>query len=279
MGMVNRLAGFKNLLWKFLGQDFWTLLRKPPRDPRRRLRHEEVRFVLVQARDDTPEDAERGVTALLRAATARGLSVEYVLSSLLFLTLPREDPPALADRLCRDLIQACAGRARALFGRLPARRGLFGSANRLQAGSLIPRLHLPLTALFSLDWGTASAWAPPTADATAAADATAQPPAHHATAAPLAASETAPPPAPSPAPAQLSIQTSGQEWFVVWDAIGDGQLVGIFQDRRTAEALANVNPWYYKVIPAPANLVRRSALEWLDPRLQATIRQIAAVTP
>ncbi len=65
---------------------------------------------------------------------------------------------------------------------------------------------------------------------------------------------------------------------MVWDAIGDGQLVGIFDDRRVAEALVRVNPWYYKIIPTPANLARRSAIEWLDAPQQKAISQIAGLT-
>ncbi|NLI79551.1 MAG: hypothetical protein GX442_24295 [Candidatus Riflebacteria bacterium] len=274
MGIFDRLTGFKNLLWKITGREFWALLGKPPRGARQRPARLEVRFVLLQAADETPEAIESRLGSLLALANRLGATVEAVFSSLVFLTLPSDAPPEAGRDLCQALLEACQGQVRALYGTLPAHHGRLGGFDRRPTSTLVAHLHHPLTRLLSLGFGSFEEWGPRSPDPTPPAEGGS--PATEPAASSLAS--TLPGATPPPHPEATGRHTVG-EWYVVWDAIGDGQLVGIFEDRRVADALVRVNPWYYKVIPTPANLARRSAVEWLDAPQQQAIGQIAGLTP
>lgn len=55
-----------------------------------------------------------------------------------------------------------------------------------------------------------------------------------------------------------------QELFVVWDAIGDGRLVGVFTDERMVRQIIRVNPNYYRYYRCTPGQPTELALSWLD---------------
>jgi len=55
-----------------------------------------------------------------------------------------------------------------------------------------------------------------------------------------------------------------KELFVVWDALGDGRLVGVFTSEEQAQQIQHLNPFYYRhyrcYLGEPTDL----ALHWLE---------------
>jgi len=56
----------------------------------------------------------------------------------------------------------------------------------------------------------------------------------------------------------------GQPVFVVWDAIGDGRVVGVFDNEELAQALLSVNPHYYRYYRCRFGQPTDDAVSWLD---------------
>ncbi len=56
----------------------------------------------------------------------------------------------------------------------------------------------------------------------------------------------------------------GQPVFVVWDAIGDGRVVGVFDNEELARALLSVNPHYYRYYRCRFGQPTADAVAWLD---------------
>jgi len=56
----------------------------------------------------------------------------------------------------------------------------------------------------------------------------------------------------------------GQPVFVVWDAIGDGRVVGVFDNEELARSLLSVNPHYYRYYRCRFGQPTDDAVAWLD---------------
>jgi len=56
----------------------------------------------------------------------------------------------------------------------------------------------------------------------------------------------------------------GQPIFVVWDAIGDGRVVGVFDSEEFARELLSVNPHYYRYYRCHFGQPTPDAISWLD---------------
>lgn len=54
------------------------------------------------------------------------------------------------------------------------------------------------------------------------------------------------------------------ELFVVWDAIGDGRLLGVFADEKIAEEIRQINPYYFRYYRCQINTPTSYELDWLD---------------
>ena len=57
---------------------------------------------------------------------------------------------------------------------------------------------------------------------------------------------------------------SGQQLFVVWDALGDGRLVGVFDNEALAREILSVNPLYYRYYRCQFGQPTADAIDWLD---------------
>lgn len=58
--------------------------------------------------------------------------------------------------------------------------------------------------------------------------------------------------------------TSNQPIFVVWDAIGDGRVVGVFDNEDFARAVLAVNPLYSRYYRCQFGQPTADAISWLD---------------
>ena len=58
-------------------------------------------------------------------------------------------------------------------------------------------------------------------------------------------------------------QESG-DLFILWDAIGDGRVIGVFENAELAEEIRLINPYYYRYYRCKLNSPTDYGLEWLD---------------
>jgi hypothetical protein len=66
-------------------------------------------------------------------------------------------------------------------------------------------------------------------------------------------------------PEQVSATLNGdKELFVVWDAIGDGRVVGVFSKETLAEEIRAINPYYFRYYRCQLDLPTDYEIEWLD---------------
>ncbi len=61
-----------------------------------------------------------------------------------------------------------------------------------------------------------------------------------------------------------TLPTANQEVFVLWDAIGDGRVLGVFTDEATVEELRQVNPYYYRFYRCHIDQATDYGLSWLE---------------
>lgn len=62
----------------------------------------------------------------------------------------------------------------------------------------------------------------------------------------------------------LTPTTGGKELFVVWDAIGDGRVVGVFSKESVAEEIREINPYYFRYYRCRLDFPTENEIEWLD---------------
>ncbi|MBU1109420.1 MAG: N-acetyltransferase [Candidatus Riflebacteria bacterium] len=67
---------------------------------------------------------------------------------------------------------------------------------------------------------------------------------------------------------------SGQQLFVVWDAIGDGRLVGVFDNELLAREILSVNSHYYRYYRCQFGHPTADAIDWLDQEGKAHLANI-----
>ncbi len=64
------------------------------------------------------------------------------------------------------------------------------------------------------------------------------------------------------------------ELFVVWDALGDGRAVGIFESEDLVRQILAINPFYYRYYRCKPGQATQTALEWLDEKQRADLLQL-----
>ncbi len=93
------------------------------------------------------------------------------------------------------------------------------------------------------------------------------------------------PPQPEKAEAQSIFITTpqpssvdGQDLYVVWDALGDGRVVGIFDNEELVRQILAVNPFYYRFYRCKPGKPTRLALEWLDENQRRQLEKVLSQT-
>ncbi len=69
-------------------------------------------------------------------------------------------------------------------------------------------------------------------------------------------------------------RTDDGELFVVWDALGDGRAVGIFDSEDLVRQILAINPYYYRYYRCKKGQATGTALEWLDEKQRAELLQL-----
>lgn len=67
---------------------------------------------------------------------------------------------------------------------------------------------------------------------------------------------------------------AAKELFVVWDALGDGRLVGVFTDESLVKEILTVNPFYYRYYRCRPGEPAALALHWLDDTQRSALLKI-----
>lgn len=65
-----------------------------------------------------------------------------------------------------------------------------------------------------------------------------------------------------------------KEFFVVWDALGDGRLVGVFKTEQQAQDIQKLNPFYYRHYKCYLGEPTDLALHWLDEPAKQKLKDI-----
>ncbi|MFZ5951459.1 MAG: hypothetical protein ACOYXC_12190 [Candidatus Rifleibacteriota bacterium] len=66
------------------------------------------------------------------------------------------------------------------------------------------------------------------------------------------------------APVALPSFPVNQEVFVLWDALGDGRVLGVFTNEETVEELRRINPYYYRYYRCHLDQATDYGLNWLE---------------
>lgn len=56
--------------------------------------------------------------------------------------------------------------------------------------------------------------------------------------------------------------------FVVYDEMGSGRLVGVFDTEQKAVEIQSVNLNYYRIVECELNDIQKEALDWLPEQLK-----------
>lgn len=69
---------------------------------------------------------------------------------------------------------------------------------------------------------------------------------------------------------------STEKLYIVWDALGDGRVVGIFSSEEQVRKIMAVNPFYYRFYTCEPGKPTLSAIDWLDEESQKKLLQICS---
>ncbi len=69
-------------------------------------------------------------------------------------------------------------------------------------------------------------------------------------------------------------QKDDRDLFVVWDALGDGRAVGVFESEDLVRQILAINPYYYRYYRCKPGQATRTALEWLDEKQRCDLLQL-----
>lgn len=75
-------------------------------------------------------------------------------------------------------------------------------------------------------------------------------------------------------PATKDEQKADGHLFVVWDALGDGRAVGVFESEDLVRQILAINPFYYRYYRCKPGQATKTALEWLDEKQRADLLQL-----
>ena len=59
-------------------------------------------------------------------------------------------------------------------------------------------------------------------------------------------------------------KTDRRQLYVIWDALGDGRVVGVFDNEELVRKILAINPYYYRYYICTQGEPTRTALDWLD---------------
>lgn len=67
--------------------------------------------------------------------------------------------------------------------------------------------------------------------------------------------------------------------FVVYDEMGNGRLVGVFDSENKAIEIQNINLNYYRIVECELNEISKEALEWLTENQRKKVEAILINKP
>ncbi len=73
---------------------------------------------------------------------------------------------------------------------------------------------------------------------------------------------------------EVKIPSGSQELLVVWDALGDGRVVGVFDNEKLVKDILAVNPYYYRFYRCVLGQPTPQAIDWLDEKQQRALQQV-----
>ncbi len=65
-----------------------------------------------------------------------------------------------------------------------------------------------------------------------------------------------------------------QQLYVIWDALGDGRAVGIFDNEELVKKILALNPHYYRSYACIKGELTHTAIEWMHPELRQTLQDL-----
>ncbi|HNS09716.1 MAG TPA: N-acetyltransferase [Candidatus Ozemobacteraceae bacterium] len=69
-------------------------------------------------------------------------------------------------------------------------------------------------------------------------------------------------------------QKYDRDLFVVWDALGDGRAVGVFESEDLVRQILAINPYYYRYYRCKPGQATKTALEWLDEKQRCDLLKL-----
>jgi len=69
-------------------------------------------------------------------------------------------------------------------------------------------------------------------------------------------------------------QKDDRDLFVVWDALGDGRAVGVFESEDLVRQILAINPYYYRYYRCKPGQATKTALEWLDEKQRCDLLKL-----
>jgi hypothetical protein len=116
------------------------------------LQNEQISYIILQVRDETPEMLQRCLSVALEIVFEHGGMVESIMSSVVSVTCkPSEDQ---LESAMAALMSSLGPNVRAVRGHGEYLRGVFGSQKRFSYGTIFPNFHRILQLLFQQDFGS-----------------------------------------------------------------------------------------------------------------------------
>jgi hypothetical protein len=117
-------------------------------------RKEDVRYIVLQVRDDTPEDLQRHLDQALEIVVNQGGIVESIMSSIVSVIFkPTPDPQ---DRPVDALLARLGLNVRAVYGHGECLRGFLGIPAAFSHGTILPNFNRTLEILLHLEFGSSA---------------------------------------------------------------------------------------------------------------------------
>jgi len=117
-------------------------------------RKENIRYIVLQVRDDTPEDLQRHLDQALEVVVSQGGVVESIMSSIVSVIFkPTPDPQ---DRPVDALLSRLGSNVRAVYGHGECLRGFLGIPAAFSHGTILPNFNRTLEILLHLEFGSST---------------------------------------------------------------------------------------------------------------------------
>ena len=117
-------------------------------------RRENIRYIVLQVRDDTPEDLQRHLDQALEIVVNQGGVVESIMSSIVSVIFkPTPDPQ---DRPVDALLGKLGSNVRVVYGHGECLRGFLGIPAAFSHGTILPNFNRTLEILLHLEFGSST---------------------------------------------------------------------------------------------------------------------------